>query len=752
MRTGSAQPQIDTRVDELLRRMTLREKIQQLRCISAADRKLTTNGHFDPAKADKLLADGMGEFAPINADAATEVALRNAIQAYLIIHTRLGIPAIFHNEACHGFVTQGATSFPAPIGMACSWDPELYEQVYSVVAGEMRARGVSQALAPVVDICRDPRWGRTDETMGEDPYLNGELAAAVVRGLQGSSSGAIAPGHVAATLKHLAGHGQPEGGVNRAPGDISLRDLYDAHLAAFRIAVAEGTPADVMASYNEVNGVPSHDNRWLLQDVLRKEFGFDGLIVSDYTGVEYLSDVHHVAADHNEAAVKALNAGVEVNLPDGTAFANLQKLVEQGRVSEAEIDAAVRHVLRLKFALGLFGDSYGDADKAVQLAHLESSKALARKAARESIVLLKNRGNLLPLGKDQYHTIAVIGPNAADARLGSYSGDPLYKVSILDGVRARVGTSTQVLYAEGCKIVTNLPASSMSAWHQSIVAKWPTTQQNETAIAEAVNVARQADVVLLVLGENEMMTREAWAAQHLGDRTSLDLPGAQNDLARAIFDLGKPVVVYLMNGRPLSTPLLAERADAMLEGWYMGQETGNAAADLIFGDASPSGKLTITIPRSVGQIPMYYDHKPGARLFNYVDESSQPLFPFGFGLSYTTFAYSDPVLSSPAMPADGQTTLSVNVTNTGSVAGDEIVQFYIHQKVSSVTRPVEELKGFQRLSLNPGEQRTVRFTVDRQTLAFHDIDMNYTVEPGEFELMTGPSSVQLKKATLRVTP
>jgi beta-glucosidase len=749
--TPVPESRVDQKVDDLLARMTLREEIEQLRCISSADRKLTTRGDFDESKAQKLLADGMGEIAPIDFDAEKEVALRNAIQSYLVTKTRLGIPAIFHNEACHGFLTSGATSFPAPIGMACSWDPDLYRRVYSVVAEEMRARGVSQALAPVVDICREPRWGRTDETMGEDPYLNGNLAAAVVCGLQGDDTGDIAPGHVAATLKHLAGHGQPEGGINRSPGDIPLRQMYDAHLVPFRIAIAQAHPAAVMASYNEVNSVPSHANHWLLHDVLRTEFGFGGLIVSDYTGVEYLSDVHHVAADHADAALKAFQAGVEVNLPDGVAFENLEQLVAEGRISRGAIDEAVRHVLRLKFALGLFDHPYGDAAKAIELAHLDSSKALARQAARESIVLLKNRDGLLPLPKGKYRTIAVIGPNAADARLGSYSGDPLYKVSILDGVRSKVGNDSRVLYAEGCKIVTNLPESSMAAWHGSQMAKWPTEEENKAAIADAVSVARRADVILLVLGENEMITREAWAATHLGDRASLDLPGAQNDLARAMFALGKPVVVYLMNGRPLSTPLLAEKADALLEGWYMGQETGNAAADLLFGDASPSGKLTITIPRSVGQLPMYYDHQPGARLFNYVDESDQPLYPFGFGLSYTTFAYSDPQLSAPTMPTTGQVALSVTVTNTGAMTGDEIVQFYIHQMVSSVTRPVEELKGFQRITLNPGQQQVVTFNVDKSTLAFHGLDMNYAVEPADFELMVGPSSAELKKITLRVT-
>jgi beta-glucosidase len=365
-------------------------------------------------------------------------------------------------------------------------------------------------------------------------------------------------------------------------------------------------------------------------------------------------------------------------------------------------------------------------------------------------VLLTNRGHILPLSRTQYKTIAVIGPNAADARLGSYSGEPSYKVSILDGVRSKLAGNVHVLYAQGCKINTNLPESSLQAWQRAGIAKFPGPDENRAAIAAAVATARQADLILLVLGENEMMSREAWATNHPGDRSTLDLPGAQDELAAAMFALGKPVIVYLMNGRPLAIPDIAQKADALLEGWYMGQETGNAAADILFGDVNPSGKLTITIPRAVGQVPDYYDAKPSARLFNYVDLSSQPLFPFGHGLSYTTFSYSQPRLSAAAMPRDGRVTVSTTVTNTGPVTGDEIVQLYIHQKVSSVTRPVKELKGFQRITLAPGESRDVQFVVDARTLDFHDIHMNLTVEPGDFDLMIGPSSAELKKITLTV--
>jgi beta-glucosidase len=527
--------------------------------------------------------------------------------------------------------------------------------------------------------------------------------------------------------------------------------MYDAVLVPFRIAIQDAYPAAIMPAYTEVNGVPNHDNKWLLQDVLRGEWKYDGVIASDYEGIELLATSHHVAADQAEAALLAMQAGVEIDNPSGVAYLNLPDLVKQGRLAESAIDTAVRRVLRLKFQLGLFENPYGDAEKSTQLVNLDSSKALALKSAQESIVLLKNSDQILPLAKDKYKTIAVIGPNAASARLGSYSGDPLYKVSILDGIRKKVGNSANVVYAEGCKIITNLPESSMQAWKQSIVPRFPSDEQNRASIAAAVDTAKQADVIVLVIGENEVLSREAWAPDHLGDRSSLDLPGAQNDLADAMFATGKPVIVYLMNGRPLAIPHVVEKAAAVLEGWYMGQETGNAAADILFGDVNPSGKLTITVPRSTGQIPIYYDAKPSARIFNYIDESNRPLYRFGYGLSYTTFGYSDPTLSLPDMGRDGHVTVSVTVTNTGQRSGDEIVQFYIHQTISSVTRPVEELRGFQRITLAAGASQKVTFNVDKSTLAFHDINMNYTDEPGDVEMMVGPSSADLKKVTLHVT-
>lgn len=740
----------EQRVTDLLQRMTLEEKIAQLRVAADPNDIADTNGKFSEAKAGLVLSNGLGEFASLLKPINEEVALRNAVQKYVLEKTRLGIPVIFHAEACHGMLSPEANSFPVPIGIASSWDTDLVERVYTVVGAEMRSRGVQQALAPILDICRDPRWGRTDETLGEDPFLNGRMGVAMVNGLQGHDPEHIGDAHVATTLKHVAGHGAPEAGVNRAPVHVGPRELLEDHLAPFRTVIAAAHPAALMATYNEIDGVPSTINRWLLQDVIRKQFGFDGLIVSDYDAIRFLIDWHHVAASKTEAARRAFMAGVDMDMPSGECYPELIGLVKSGKIPESAIDESVVRVLRLKFRLGLFEHPYADAAAAEALVKRDSTKALALEAARKSIVLLKNQNGLLPFQAGKYKTIAVIGPHAADTRLGSYSGEPPYTVSILDGVKRAAGDSARVLYAKGCSITTNEGPSSMKAWLKVDRQQFPTADQDRTDIAEAVKIARRADVIVLVLGENELICREAWTDEHFGDRASLDLFGRQNELAEAMFKLGKPVVVYLMNGRPLAILHIVEQADAVLEGWYAGQETGNAAADILFGRVNPSGKLTLTIPREVGQLPIYYDQKPSSRGFAYVDADNRPLFPFGYGLSYTTFAYSEPQLSATDMKTNGSVEVSTTVTNTGKVAGDEIVQLYIHQKTGSVTRPVRELKGFRRISLAPGESKTVRFAITPDLLALYDLDLNRVVEPGEFEITTGFSSDKGKTALIRV--
>ncbi|MGB8492742.1 MAG: glycoside hydrolase family 3 N-terminal domain-containing protein, partial [Bacteroidales bacterium] len=651
--------------------------------------------------------------------------------------TRLGIPVLFVDEGQHGMMRREATVFPQAIGLACSWDPDLFEKVYSVIAKEIRTRGAHHVLSPVIDVCRDPRWGRVEETYGEDPWLNSALSCAAVQGLQGSSNGKVAPGHVAATLKHFAGHGQPEGGQNTAPANYSLRVLHDYHLPPFRMCIKNVKPATLMPSYNEVDGVPSHANKWLLHDLLRKEWGYKGMIVSDYYGVEQLANKHFVAENNKEAARIAFNSGVQYEFPQANAYRYLPELLKKGKISKTDFEGAVSQILELKFMLGLFENPYVDLKTAIKVSKDPASERLALKAAHESIVLLKNE-KLLPLSKSKYKTIAVIGPCAKYVSFGGYAGEPYHKVSLYDGIKEKVGTKTEVLYAEGCKITTNETIPFFN-WKLDEI-KFPSKEENMKLIKQAVSVAKKAEVVILAIGENEFLCREAWAKTHIGDDMTLDLFGQQDELVKAIVALGMPVVVYLMNGRPLSVNYIAENVPAIIEGWYMGQETGTAAADIIFGDVNPSGKLTITVPKSAGQLPMYYNFKPSAQLNEYISQDNLPLYHFGFGLSYSKFRFDNLTLSKARIKKNGSTKIKIDVTNTGKLAGDEIVQLYIRDRVSSVTRPVKELKGFKRVSLQPKETKTVSLKITPDQLAFHNIDMKYIVEPGEFEIMVGNSS------------
>jgi len=575
------------------------------------------------------------------------------------------------------------------------------------------------------------------------------LSCAAVKGLQGTDTGKVAANHVAATLKHFWGHGQSEGGQNQGPSNYSIRVLRDYHLPPFRMCIQKVKPVAVMPSYNEVDGVPSHANKWLIKELLRKEMKFEGLVVSDYYGVDQLFNKHFVAEDAKDATRIGFNSGVQYEFPQANLFKHLPGLLKEGKIRLADIDNAVAQTLTLKFELGLFENPYVTIEHASKISKKPEHRAIALKAARESIVLLKN-DKLLPLKKGKYKKIAVIGPCARNPYFGGYAGEPYKKTGLLDGIKEKAGKTAEILYAEGCKLTTNLTLSYFNWKYDDIV--FATREENLKLIKKAVNVAKKAEIIILALGENEHLCREAWAKNHIGDNMSMDLFGEQNELAAAILSLGKPVVLYLMNGRPLSINKLAAEVPAILEGWYMGQETGYAAADIIFGDVSPSGKLTITVPKSAGQLPMYYNHKPSAQFMDYISQDINPLYHFGFGLSYTKFKYGEPWLEHSAIKPDGSTYVSVKVTNTGKAAGDEIVQMYIRDKVSSVTRPVKELKGFQRISLKPGETKTVKLNITPETLAFHNLDMEYVVEPGEFEIMLGSSSrdEDLQKTILHV--
>jgi beta-glucosidase len=741
---------VNKRVKDLLSRMTLNEKVAQLMGLwNGGVEDFKEEIFNDPAKMKEIFGNGCHSIHPAPFGIKATVEMRNKIQKYLVEETRLGIPALFTDEGQHGMMRPDSTVFPQAIGLACSWDPDLFEQVYGAVAHEMRSRGTHHALTPVIDVCREPRWGRVEETYGEDPYLNGVLSCAAVKGLQGSDNGKVAENHVAATLKHLVGHGESEGGQNQGPANYSRRVLHDYHMPPFKMCIDKVKPVAVMPSYNEVDGVPSHANEWLIKDLLRNKWGFKGMVVSDYYGVDQLFLKHFVATDGKDAAQMAFNSGVQYELPQGNHYKHLPALLKEGKIRKNEIDKAVEKVLKLKFELGIFENPYVEISDAIKVSKDPEHKETALKAAHESIVLLKN-DNLLPLQKNKYRKMAVIGPCAKDLYFGGYAGEPYDKVSILDGIRKKVGKNTEVLFSQGCKLTTNTTTSYFNWKYDEIV--FAEREENLKLIKKAVEVAKNAEIIILALGENEHLCREAWAKNHLGDNMTLDLFGEQNELADAILALGKPVVVVLMNGRPLSINKLAKEAPAILEGWYMGQETGTAAADILFGDVSPSGKLTITFPKSAGQLPLYYNHKPSAQYHDYLSQDIQPLFCFGYGLSYTRFTYGKPRLEKGRIKRHASAKCSVVVTNSGKVTGEEIVQLYIRDKVSSATRPVKELKGFKRISLKPGEKKKVKFEITSESLAFHDINMKYRVEPGEFEIMIGSSSrdEDLQKVTLTV--
>ena len=742
---------VEQRVADLLGRMTLEEKVAQLTCLWAERPQVgpqtdfsKDRGDFSPEKARVVMKDGIGQIARQRErkDPRESALFANAVQKFLVENTRLGIPAIFHDEALHGHMAQKGTHFPQPIALASSWDPDLISKIFTAAALEVRARGGHQVLGPNLDLAREPRWGRTEETYGEDPYLVSRMGVACIKALQGRGPG-VDNEHVIATAKHFAAHGQPEGGTNIAPANYSERIIREIFLPSFHAAVTEAGVMSVMASYNEIDGVPSHASRFLLEKVLRQEWGFTGYVVSDYYGIPQLQSLHHVAADKAEAARLALAAGVDIELPDPDCYRTIPQLIREGKVSEAALDRAVARILRAKFLLGLFENPYVDPERAARVTNSQAHRALAAEAARRSIILLKNENNLLPLDRNRLKTIAVIGPNADRAHLGGYSDDPGRGISVLQGITDKVGGSVKVVYAQGCKITQE----GGNWWADSAHLSDPA--EDARLIAEAAEVAKTADVAVLVLGGNEDTNKEGWADNHLGDRDSLELVGRQNDLVRAVLETGKPTVVILINSGPLSINYIAEKVPAILEGFYLGQETGIAVADVLFGDYNPAGKLPVSFPRSVGQLPIYYNHKPTAKR-GYLFTSKEPLFPFGYGLSYTTFEYSNLTVAPAQIGPAGRAEVSVTVTNTGKRAGDEIVQLYIRDLVSSVTRPVMELKDFKRITLAPGESKRVAFTITPDKLSFLDLNMNRVVEPGWFDIMVGASSVKYQKAKLEV--
>ncbi len=740
---------VDERVADLVSRMTLQEKVAQLSSYrSRSANAFDEEGNFTPGEDAEGLQNGVGAFSSRALLSSPSIRWHaraiNSFQRYLIEKTRLGIPAFVFAEALHGFMAAKATSFPQAVGLGSTWDTELIEQVFTAAALEAHMRGVRQVLAPVADLSRDPRWGRTEECYSEDPYLTSRMTMASVFGMQGHTL-PMDDEHIAVTLKHFAGHGQPEGGRNQAPVNYSERYFRDTHLYPFEMAITRAHAQSVMASYNEWNGIPNHVNHKLLTDILRGEWGFKGYVMSDGGGLDLTYQVHHAAAGPAESGALSIAAGVDYDLGSRGCFSQLVDQARQGQVAEASIDRAVSSVLRVKFNAGLFDQPYVDADRVEQVTNSPEHKALALKAGHEAMILLKNENDTLPFDASKIRKLAVIGPNAPEIHLGGYSPTPMEGVSILQGLEEYAKGKFEVAYVPGCRLTLNKQCN----WLVNEKPILSDPMEDYKLIGEATDLARESDAIVLALGENELLDREAWSDIHLGDTDSLQLVGRQQELADAVIATGKPVVILLINGRPLAINKLQEEAPAIIECWYLGQETGHAVANAIFGEVNPSGKLTITFPRSVGQIPDFYDKKPSNhRAYELAD--STPLYPFGFGLSYTTFSYSDLAVTPAEIAADGKAEVSVRVANTGQRAGDEVVQLYIRDLVALPTRPVKELKDFTRITLQPGESKIVHFTLDKEKLESVGMNMKRVVQPGDFEVMVGANSEDVLKTKLTV--
>ena len=752
-----AKAPIPARVADLLARMTLAEKIAQIRGVWAGKGAMLSGLEFDPVKARANFPDGIGALGrpsdkrgtpgvgQASGGAASNwrtprqtVEFINALQKWAMEGTRLGIPVLVHEESLHGYMATQATSFPQAIAMAGTFDTALVRRVHTLIAGEMRARGVFYTLSPVIDIARDPRWGRIEETFGEDPYLVSEMGVATVEGLQGPGKWErLPPNHVFATLKHFTGHGQPDSGTNAGPSEASERELRENFFVPFRAVIERTSVGAVMPSYNEIDGVPNHSNVWLLGKVLRGEWGFDGLISSDYNGVDELAGRHHVAADNAEAARLALTAGVDSELPEGEAYATLAEQVAAGKVDPALIDHACAHVLAFKMRAGLFENPYGDAARTEAVTGNADGRALALEAARKSLCLLTNKNGTLPLDPAKMGRVAVIGPNHAITRFGGYSSVPKQSVTLIEGLR-EVAPNADFVTAQGVFITTSDDRSVDK------VELFP-RERNLSLIQQAVSVAKTADTIVLAIGDTEQTSREGFAEHHLGDRDNLDIVGEQNALVDALAALGKPLVVCAINGRPPSWPNIVAKADAMLACWYSGQEGGTAIAEALLGKVNPGAKLAVSVARDAGQLPVFYNCKPSARR-GYLFADTAPLFPFGHGLSYTSFEISEPRLSATRVAADQPVQVEATVTNTGRRAGDEVVQFYITRTELPVTRPVLELKGFERVTLAPGESKTVRFTLTPAQLAYWDRTMKEVNGPGPVAVHVGNSSANFKSA------
>ncbi len=729
-------------IDDLMSKMTLEEKIGQLNLPGAGDFTTGQTANTDIGK--KIVEGKVGGLFNIS----TAAKIRS-VQQVAVEKSRLKIPLIFGMDVIHGY----KSVFPIPLGLSCSWDMDLIEQSARIAAQEASADGICWTFSPMVDISRDPRWGRIAEGSGEDPYLGSEIAKAMVRGYQGKDL--TANNTIMACVKHYALYGAPDAGRDYNTVDMSHQRMYNEYFPPYKGAVDAGV-GSVMASFNEVDGIPATANKWLMTNVLRDQWGFGGFVVTDYTGINEMID--HGMGDLKTVSALALKAGIDMDMVGEGFLTTLENSLKEGKISVQMIDNACRRILEAKYKLGLFDDPYRycDLNRAASEVYTEANRNQARKTASESFVLLRNQNNLLPLKKNA--KIALVGP-LADNRLNmcgtwTVAGDFEKAISVKDGIAMVTGKPELITYAKGSNIVADSALEARIGMFGKATG-WD-SRPAEVVIAEAVKASQNADVIVAVMGE---------AAESSGESSSMsdiELPENQRDLLKALLRTGKPVVMVLFTGRPLAIKWEEENIPAILNVWFGGSEAGAAVADVLFGDVVPSGKLTTTFPQNTGQIPMHYNHKNTGRPLaegqwfskfrsNYLDVSNDPLYPFGFGLSYTNFSYSDITLSSNTMKPDGKIEVSVSVTNTGNYDGKEVVQLYIRDLVGSVTRPVKELKDFSKVFIKKGETKKVSFTIDIEDLKFYNYELKHVAEPGEFKVFVGGNSRDVKEASFVLT-
>lgn len=741
---------VEERVQDLLSRMTMEEKIGQLSMKSLKALKLDENDRVTDSSLVKMFAgESIGCLESPFVEHDKVAIYSEAADHYLRTQTRLGIPAIQIAECLHGQMALGTTIFPQAIGLGCTWNPALIKQMASVIAEEASLSGVDQALSPLFDLARDPRYGRVEECYGEDPYLVKEMGVAFVTGMQGEpevTRSHIQAGKLACTAKHFVAYSVPEAGINLAPSLVGERTLRELHFYPFEAVVKEANIYSLMPGYHEVDGVPVHASRWLLTDILRKEWGFNGYVFSDYSAIGMLNNFHKTAHNKAESAYQAITAGVDLEAPGRYAYGELEELVKSGKLSQAVVDTAVSNILRVKFKIGLFDRPYRKPEALAKKIHKKESVSLAQQIAEESIVLLKNSGNLLPLDKKKIKSIAVIGPNADKVQFGDYSitKNNDYGTTVLEGIRNYVGNELKVNYAEGCGI-TNL---------------------SKDGFEEAVRLADESDVVVLVLGGTSVIysgigwgdpnSKEVNTCGEGYDRNELNFPGVQPELLDRIASLDKPVVLVMLNGRPYTVGDEIAKVGAAVEAWYPGEKGGDAVTRVLFGEVNPSGRLSVSFPKTTGHISVYANYKPSGKGYyrhrgtpekpgrDYVFSSPDPLFCFGYGLSYTTFEYTDIRIDNNLNTGGDVVDVYCRIKNTGNHAGAEVAQLYIRDLVSSVTTPVKALKAFDKVFLQPGEEKQIKFQVNKNDLKLWNVSKQWVLEPGEFEVYLGASSEDIR--------